>query len=210
MDLGMYSPEEYDDCLLKLDRVGALLGGDLASWKALDGERPKSILDVGCGGGYFTYKMACRYPDAEVVGIDLSEEAIRHAKKRHQRPNLSFHHRSTFSDLNPDIVIATLVAHHMTDDELILFLKQAVKAAKKRVVINDLQRSYLAYILFSLTAPWLFRNRLITQDGLLSIRRSFKKEDWLRLLKEAGISPNQWILTWRIPFRWILKINTAL
>ncbi len=213
LDLGpeFYSPEEYDDCLKKLNGVGVLLGGDRASWKALRDLCPKSILDVGCGGGYFTRKLADRYPNTDVVGIDISREAIEHAKKSHKKCNLRFIHRFTpdISDLKADVVIATLVAHHLNDEQFISFLGQAVKSAEKLVVINDLHRHRLAYCLYAVFAPLLFQNRLITHDGLLSIRRSFKREDWIGLMTKAGVPEEKWTLKRYFPFRWILKIKTG-
>ncbi len=213
LDLGpeFYSLEEYGDCLKKLNGVGIFLGGDRASWKALGDLSPKSILDVGCGGGYFTRKLACRYPDADIMGIDLSREAVEHAERIHKKSNLRFIHRISpdISDLKADVVIATLVAHHMNDEELVSFLLQAVKSAGKLVVINDLQRHRFAYCLYAVFAPLLFRNRLITHDGLLSIRRSFKREDWMSLMTQTGVPENKWTLKRYFPFRWILKIETA-
>ena len=35
-------------------------------------ENPKRILDVGCGTGSMTYLLAQKYPDAEVIGLDIS------------------------------------------------------------------------------------------------------------------------------------------
>lgn len=36
-------------------------------------ENPRRILDVGCGTGYVTKQLGRKYPDAEVVGVDLSK-----------------------------------------------------------------------------------------------------------------------------------------
>lgn len=48
------------------------------------------ILDVGCGLGFLSLKLA-RWPDTEVTGIDPSQKAIELAKTEHQsEPNLDF------------------------------------------------------------------------------------------------------------------------
>ncbi len=39
-------------------------------------ERPFSLLDVGCGEGYYARRIAERFPAAKVVGLDLSRDAI--------------------------------------------------------------------------------------------------------------------------------------
>jgi len=45
-------------------------------------ERPKRVLDVGCGPGNSTELLAARYPQAEIVGLDSSPEMIAAARKR--------------------------------------------------------------------------------------------------------------------------------
>ena len=42
--------------------------------------KPKRILDVGCGTGRITVQLANRFPDAEVIGVDLSPVPPVHPK----------------------------------------------------------------------------------------------------------------------------------
>lgn len=42
---------------------------------------PGRILDIGCGGGMMISLLAERYPGAEIVGIDISDEAVGFASK---------------------------------------------------------------------------------------------------------------------------------
>ncbi len=208
LDTGDYTPDEYRDCLVKLGQVGERLGGDRAAMTAFDKFNPTSILDVGCGGGSFTEKLAAKFPSADVLGIDLESEAIALAKEK-EGDNLHFQVQEKkelpYPDGAFDLVTATLVCHHMTDEELVLFLKEAARVARTAVILNDLHRSRLAWISYGAVAPLLFRNRLLTEDGLTSIRRSFKRVDWNNLLSRAGL--NAWEVTWRWPFRWIVTIR---
>jgi SAM-dependent methyltransferase len=43
---------------------------------------PARILDIGTGTGAAAFELADRYPDSEVVGIDVSEEMIARAQAR--------------------------------------------------------------------------------------------------------------------------------
>src|SRR5690242_11899584 len=55
-------------------RLGGLsTDPDRASW---------SVLDVGCGEGLFTREIARRYPNAQVVGIDVDADAVATAVAR--------------------------------------------------------------------------------------------------------------------------------
>ncbi len=221
MDLGpsYYTREEYRACLYQLDRIGRFLGGDSATFWALKqlSTSPTSILDVGCGGGLFTLRLAAHYPQADIVGIDISQEAIAFAQEHLQenQPSLSNIHflvppsaqldeKSQF-----DIIMATLVCHHLSDQELIFFLQQACRIAKQAVILNDLHRHPLATVGFATLVPIFFRNRLIWHDGLLSIRRSFTRQEWWNLLKAAGIDERKCSVTWHWAFRWIVTIHTT-
>lgn len=206
IDLKSYSLEEYEDCLVKLNQIGTWLGGDHATFSALN--NPQSILDVGCGGGFFTKKLAQKYPNAHIVGIDLNPHAIAFAKKRNALPNLSFELRSEEKLNEPpksfDVVLSTLVCHHLTDENIISLLSSARQIAKKKVIINDLHRHPLAYYFFKLTSPLFFPNRLIQHDGPLSIRKGFTKKELTTLLNKAGLS---YSLKWKWAFRWLLEID---
>lgn len=220
LDMGSsyYTQEEYHDCLVQLDRVGRFLGGDKANLWAFNQmtPAPQSILDVGCGGGLFTIRLAKQFPQTKVIGIDLSSDAIRFAKEQLQaspQPNVDFI-LSSSPDLNYipnsfDVITATLVCHHLSDEELISFLKQSYRIAKRAIILNDLHRHQLASWGFRCVAPILFNNRLITHDGLLSIRRSFTKKDWIYFLHAANIPLSRCSITWHWAFRWIIKIDSS-
>lgn len=47
--------------------------------------RPRSVIDLGCGPGVSAFALAESLPDAQVVGIDLSHEMIRRARRHHRR-----------------------------------------------------------------------------------------------------------------------------
>ncbi len=51
---------------------------------------PQLILDLGCGLGQTARSLALRYPQARVIGLDLSAEAIEVARAKFVRPNLEF------------------------------------------------------------------------------------------------------------------------
>jgi len=68
---------------------------DLASQIYLD--QPTSILDIGCGPGNSTAVLAERYPDADILGIDNSEEMITAACTNY--PHLKFQRFDAEKDL---------------------------------------------------------------------------------------------------------------
>jgi 2-polyprenyl-3-methyl-5-hydroxy-6-metoxy-1,4-benzoquinol methylase len=170
----------------------------------------ESVLDIGCGGGLLLLNLSRLFPHARWQGMDVSPKAIdaannelHHWKKTpvdHVEFILQETPELTLPNDSIDIVMATLVCHHLTDQELILFLQKSISIARKAVLLNDLHRHPLPYYFYRLTSRLLFRNRLISHDGLLSIRRGFTRKEWQQLLHKAGITHYQ--IKWCFPFRY--------
>ena len=59
---------------------------------ALQYRRGKRVLDAGCGSGYGAHFLATNGAKS-VIGLDISEEAIREARGRYRLDNLSFEQR---------------------------------------------------------------------------------------------------------------------
>jgi ubiquinone/menaquinone biosynthesis C-methylase UbiE len=108
-----------------------------------------------------------------------------------------------FKERSFDVVHASLFIHHFSDEELKLLLEYFCSAAKYGVLINDLQRSYISYYAFKLLTLLFSRNRLVKNDGLVSIKRGFKKEELIKLLDNTGY---KYLLERRWAFRWLLII----
>jgi SAM-dependent methyltransferase len=52
---------------------------------------PDSVLDVGCGGGWLSRRLAKLVPDGRVIGMDISDEMIQRARRASADfPNLMF------------------------------------------------------------------------------------------------------------------------
>jgi len=49
--------------------------------KILNGFCPKKIFDLGCGLGFTTNELKVAFPNAEVIGIDISRDGIEYGKK---------------------------------------------------------------------------------------------------------------------------------
>ena len=87
-----------------------------------------------------------------------------------------------------DVILSSLVAHHMTRCELIHFLQFMDEAAQRGWLINDLLRHRLAHLGYPLLARMMRWHRIVREDGTLSIARSFRPQEWPPILDEAGIT----------------------
>jgi len=216
LDLGPahYTLDEYTHCLTLLGRINQWLGGFKATKKAFLNLKhtPKSILEIGCGGGQLCHHMSAWFPEAQITGIDINAAAVQEAQRFNlSNQNVTFENQQNktlpYASNQFDVVTTMLVCHHMNDHELVEFLKECYRICRFAVIINDLHRHFLAYTSFLLITPLLFPNRLIKNDGCLSVRRAFHKKDWLDALNQAGFSKNQYELCWNWAFRWTLTLK---
>lgn len=79
------------------------------------------FLEVGCGVGNFSFKLAEQFPGCHFVCIDLSEDAISIARKKHRRPNIEYL-VGDCGNLPPhlvgrqmDYVVGRSILHHLPD-----------------------------------------------------------------------------------------------
>lgn len=99
------------------------------------------ILDAGCGPGVFTMELAKRHPEAEVVGVDVDEEAIGRASTIARRAGLT-NCRFELGDVRDlryreafDLVVSVDNLEHVReDDEAIVSLRDALKPSGTLVV----------------------------------------------------------------------------
>jgi trans-aconitate methyltransferase len=78
--------EKLRDFTGRLPRIEAAVE-TIADWAPA---APRRVLEIGCGVGATSWRMARAWPDAEVVGVDLSAGSIAVANTCFQRPNLRY------------------------------------------------------------------------------------------------------------------------
>jgi SAM-dependent methyltransferase len=90
------------------------------------------ILDVGCGKGFLLYEFTQVLPRAQVVGLDISNYALNHAKEE-VRSNLVLGTAAQlpWEDHSFDLVISVNVLHNLYIDELWSALKEIERVGKK-------------------------------------------------------------------------------
>jgi SAM-dependent methyltransferase len=78
--------EKLRDFTHPLPRIEAAIE-TLAAWAP---ESPRRVLEIGCGVGATSWRMARAWPDADVVGVDISPGSIAVASACFRRPNLTY------------------------------------------------------------------------------------------------------------------------
>ncbi|MBI4969670.1 MAG: class I SAM-dependent methyltransferase [Rhodospirillales bacterium] len=80
---------------------------------------PRRVLDYGCGAGALTGLLALAYPNARIVGCDISEQALAKAKLAH--PGIEFVPTSEIAGTF-DVIFSNHVLEHVLDLEAALEL----------------------------------------------------------------------------------------
>ncbi len=169
------------------------------------------IVDLGCGNGDMLRKLHRFGKDKgysfELVGVDANPNSVAYARELSSGlENLTFETLNIFSDefveMDYDIAIATLFMHHFSDEEITKLVSGLQRKSTIGVLINDLHRSELAYALFWVISLF-FRNEVARNDGLVSIRKAFRREDLEKYAKQLqGNSRIRW--RWAFRYQWIL------
>ena len=148
-----------------------------------------TIIDVGCGGGdiaFFLYKWLKKDGiNAHITGVDIDDRAIAWAKAN----------RIMLAD-------SEQINQHIHLEKINHFLNECA-ALGTRVICNDLERSSLAYTLFSVCFPLRYRSSFIYEDGRISLKKSFRKDE----LK--ALSPTGWKVQKLFPFRLLLTYEAT-
>ena len=179
--------------------LNRLPGGTRSSLRAvhwlLATGRPASldpvVLDIGTGAGDFARRIADR---ARVLAADIHPQVLRIARSnlggtRGVRVLRADARELPLADGEVDVVHASLLLHHLDPHEVGQALGEMRRVARLGVVVNDLRRSRLAYLLTSAAVLVLARGAWTRHDGLASARRAYTTSELDDLASRAGLRP---------------------
>ena len=179
------------------------------------GDQPVRLLDVACGGGDVMVDVARRAQRASVPlvvhGCDLSPVALEHARREAERRGVAvdFFVRDVVAEGLPggyDLVCSSLFHHHLSREDSVDLLRGMAEAGHW-VLVQDLLRGTLGYILAWTGLRLLSRSEVAHVDGPRSVRAAFTLSEVRAMAAEAGFAgavirrgwPERFILRWRGP-----------
>ena len=173
--------------LADLTRINRLWGGRAALRRLLRdaiGEPQFSLLDVGAASGDMGKSIREWYPEARVTSLDHVASHLAAAPD----PRIAGDAFSLpFRANSFDYVFCSLFLHHFTDDQIVHLLAGFAAAAKKAVLVIDLDRNPLAYYFIPWTR-WLFGWDAVTvNDGPISVEAAFHPHELESLATRAGL-----------------------
>lgn len=198
----------------ELDFINTHLGGHgitIKGFQQLLLDRKKiSVCEIGCGGGDNLKAIAgyCKKKGIEVAltGIDINKDciAVAASQLKSLQPLLihSDYSQVNFGTNKPHVIFSSLFCHHFKEPELATMLKWMKQNSTTGFFINDLHRHWLAYYSIKWLTALFSKSYLVKNDAPLSVKRGFKKKDWVQLLRNAH--NNDYSLRWKWAFRWLL------
>lgn len=225
-------PELMDQAGLDAGRHTAALSGlsrinwwsrtSAALWRAIETEvntdrkRTWKVLDVASGAGDIACRLVQRAAASgislEMLGCDISPTAVAQAQQRARRLNLqnqvSFEVLDVLSQPLPsdyDLITCSLFLHHLEEHEVLGLLRKMTVAARRLVVVSDLRRTRVGYVLAWMGTRILSRSAIVHFDGPVSVEGAFTADEVLRLAKEAKMDgvelayhwPQRFLLRWK-------------
>ncbi len=138
------------------------------------GEKGLSVLDVGSGSGDIPGALVKWLPgNATVLSLDRDPMAVALARRSGLNVVRGDALRLPFADASIDLVTAVKFAHHFSGSGLARLLAEMARVARRRVLVLDIRRHWLAYLGFMAWSRVFTDNRLVRYDGPLSVLRGF-------------------------------------
>jgi SAM-dependent methyltransferase len=216
-------PEVLRACLRDLARLNRLFFGyrPVLQWLGslhLHGlHGPVRILDIGSGYGDMLRRIEKwargKGIDVQLTGLDLNHDtAVIAAEATPAHSRIQWVTGDIFAyepQDPPHLVVTSLMAHHLTDAEIVRLLRWMETRAIAGWFINDLSRNMVPYRLLAAFTRLARLHPFVQHDGPVSVARAFLPEDWQRYCAAAGLTPADCVVRGFTPAR-LCVVRTKL
>jgi ubiquinone/menaquinone biosynthesis C-methylase UbiE len=201
--------ERIDAALKELKVINKYLGGISTTKTALKyfigaDNQGLNILDIGSGSSDNLIAAKRKFSNLKVLSIDKKFRALKSTKNSLSKINSDAFYLP-FKNESCDIIHTALFLHHFTEEQIQILLKEFLRICKKGIIINDLQRSFLALWGIKTLTFFFSKSEMVKNDAPLSVKRGFTKPELIKLLSNECFSniiiKNKWA------FRWMIVIN---
>lgn len=199
-------PSDREHSLRDVERSNVLFGGRRAVMlslrplfdelaRASTTSRPEaSLLDVGTGRADLPWRareIARRRGLAlRTVALDGALTLVETARHRVDHALCGDALALPFADHSVDFVLCSQLLHHFDDDSALTLISELDRVARRRVVISDLRRSWLAATGFTVAALALRFHPITRHDGRISVLRGFTEGELGGMVVNAtGVQP---------------------
>ncbi len=145
------------------------------------GAKELSMLDVAAATGDIAWaalhRLAQRGVSLHVTLLDRATSHFEAGMPRVAGDALAL----PFAESSFDVVGCSLFAHHLEPEQIVRFVGEGLRVARRAVLINDLRR-HPVHLALTYAGRALYRSRLTWHDGPVSIRRAYTVEEMREML----------------------------
>ena len=195
-------PAERERSHRDIERSNVLFGGRRAVMRILrpllvdmsrEGMAP-TLLDVGTGLADLPWRAReiARRQGVRLytIGLDGVPSLVRAASRRVNAAICGDALALPLRDASVDIVLCSQLLHHFEHDRALQVIAELDRVARRRVVISDLRRSWIAAAGFWLASVVLRFHRITRHDGTISVLRGFTEGELGGMVVSAtGVQP---------------------
>lgn len=195
LDAAELDPTELRTNLREMAMLNRLPGGTSDSVRAvsslLNGRADATVLDIGAGSGDFARRLLSERT-VQVLVWDSRDEVLAIARRNLANTNhvkfLKADVRALpLSDDAVDVAHASLLLHHLDPSDVVVAFREMRRVSRGGVVVNDLRRGRLAFVMTAAPVLALTRGRYTRYDGVLSARRAYTLDELDDMAAEAGL-----------------------
>ncbi len=159
-------------------------------------ERPGPILDLGCGPGNITFRLARALPGREIIGVDGSTAMIAKARDRQRRTEDGERIRFVEARLPSEAlgrgayaaVVSNSLLHHLPDPDVLWSSIAQAAAPGAPVFVGDLRRPPSPEAARALMERYTADEAaLLREDFLASLHAAFEADEVRRQIEVAGL-----------------------
>jgi ubiquinone/menaquinone biosynthesis C-methylase UbiE len=175
---------EFAAAYRELKIINRRLGGIRAVERFLPEGSNLLMLDVAAGACDVSEALL-RRRTGRIVVLDLNPRGLHLAAETW--PVAGDALQLPFADGTFDVVMASLFFHHLSDENCVRVLADMWRITRRRLLVNDLHRSAVAYFSIRLLTAAFSRSKMVRHDGPASVLRAFRPPELLDIAKRAGV-----------------------
>ena len=213
LDVPGVDPRLVRRSLADVALANTLFGGTRAVLLEVEAVLPElssgaTLLDVGSGVGDIAARareIARRKGiDLSLVTIDMAETLAVASRARTGNAVRGDATALPFGDRSVDVVMCSQTLHHFDDATATSVLRELDRVARRRVIVSDLRRSWLAAAGLWIASFPLGFHPVSRHDGVVSIMRGYAGDELRRLVTASiGRSPDvRRRMGWRVTATW--------
>lgn len=190
LDSDSGTPAEISAALSDLRLINSWFGGVGTSQNLVERIADKSglgkvsLLEVAAGSGFLPHRVRDRLKSRGIeVNVTLLDRAPSHVNGN-GRAIVGDALQLPLAARSFDIVSSNLFLHHLSPEQSVAFVNEALRVCRVAVLINDLIRSPLHLGMVYAGLP-LFRSRITHNDAPASVRQAYTRQELRTLLQRT-------------------------